>query len=585
MIGCTVLLAFVGLAGVVTAQVVTTQTVAPKSEKTQRFKVRGRVVDESDDAVQGVLIRVEAAGSDGPPTAQRLPTVTDEHGDFNLSLGQGKYYIMASPIGGMDNQPEIHTDGSSGDPYGPTSYPSTVNRAAAVPVAVVGASGNTAPFVIRLLRQSAGPVAASTPAGQKSASVEGMVINQVTGAPLARVHVSLWNSDDGVHRDYGAMTNLDGTFSITGMPPVTYGIGINRAGFAIPRACCTSVTLRAGEQMRGLKLTMVASGAIAGRVLSPDSEPAEDINVYVRGKSGLLGSQTDEQGCFRIAGLLPGSYRLEASPLTWTHPSKPPEFPSDGPPATLWRPARYPGAIEVQAGSETGGVEIRLARTPVVRVSGRVIGVSQGAAISLSVNSRFGGFSDFARADGTFAWWSLDPGEYVIRAWEGIGSLDLAVDGARPPNSALTRITVADANVDNIELRIRPPSDISGQVEYETGAAEPHAPARWLRIAALDQNGGGAATLSADGHFILNPLLPGRYKVMCDCGRPAYVKSMWLGSAQIEGDILDLSEGPGRGNAQSPVKFGVRCHFGDCSGRPGGDGRLKGGAGLRQYEA
>jgi hypothetical protein len=167
----------------------------------------------------------------------------------------------------------------------------------------------------------------------------------------------------------------------------------------------------------------------------------------------------------------------------------------------------------VQAGSETGGVEIRLARTPVVRVSGRVIGVSQGAAISLSVNSRFGGFSDFARADGTFAWWSLDPGEYVIRAWEGIGSLDLAVDGARPPNSALTRITVADANVDNIELRIRPPSDISGQVEYETGAAEPHAPARWLRIAALDQNGGGAATLSADGHFILNPLLPGRYNL------------------------------------------------------------------------
>src|ERR1017187_8637115 len=104
MIGCTVLLAFVGLAGVVTAQVVTTQTVAPKTERAQRFKVRGRVVDESDDAVQGVLIRVYAAGSDGPPPAQRFPTFTDDHGDFSLTLRRGKYYILARPIGGMDNR-------------------------------------------------------------------------------------------------------------------------------------------------------------------------------------------------------------------------------------------------------------------------------------------------------------------------------------------------------------------------------------------------------------------------------------------------------------------------------------------------
>ena len=277
--------------------------------------------------------------------------------------------------------------------------------------------------------------------------------------------------------------------------------------------------------------------------MGPDGEPAEDIHVFVRGRSGLQGSQTDEQGRFRIAGLLPGSYRLEASPLTWTHPSKAPEFPSDGPPPTHWRPAGYPGAVEVQAGSETNSIVVRLAQTPVVRVSGRVTGVPKGADISLSVNSRFGGFTDFAKADGTFAWWTLDPGEYVIRAWEGSGSVDTAVDGARPRNSALTTIAVAGANVDNIELRIRPPSGISGQVEYETGMAEPHTQERWLRLAALDRNGGGAAILSSDGYFSLNPLLPGRYKVMCDCGRPAYVKSMWLGSAQIQGDILDLSEG------------------------------------------
>jgi hypothetical protein len=185
----------------------------------------------------------------------------------------------------------------------------------------------------------------------------------------------------------------------------------------------------------------------------------------------------------------------------------------------------------------------------------------------LSVNSRFGGFTDFAKADGTFEWWTLDPGEYVIRAWEGSGSVDMAVDGARPRNSALMTITVADINVDNIELRIRLPSDISGQVEYEIGGAEPRAPERRLRLAALDGNGGGAAILRADGYFSLNALLPGRYRVMCDCGSPAYVKSMWLGSAQIQGDILDLSEGPDR----AALRVLLSSRFGAISGTVQGD--------------
>jgi hypothetical protein len=79
------------------------------------------------------------------------------------------------------------------------------------------------------------------------------------------------------------------------MPPIRYGIRVTRAGFVDPRACCTSVTLRAGEHLRGLKLPLLPGGAIAGRVLGPDGESVENISVWVRGKSGMQGSQTDEQ--------------------------------------------------------------------------------------------------------------------------------------------------------------------------------------------------------------------------------------------------------------------------------------------------
>jgi hypothetical protein len=60
---------------------------------------------------------VEAASSDVPLPARRSQIFTDDRGAFKLSLGAGKYSILASSSQGMDNQREIHTDGTSGAPY------------------------------------------------------------------------------------------------------------------------------------------------------------------------------------------------------------------------------------------------------------------------------------------------------------------------------------------------------------------------------------------------------------------------------------------------------------------------------------
>jgi protocatechuate 3,4-dioxygenase beta subunit len=429
------------------------------------------------------------------------------------------------------------------------------------------AAGRDAAVVIRLVRQQTTPLIASSQFGQKAASVAGVVINEITGAPLPRAHVSLWSFDNhGIQRNYGAMTNPDGKFSIEGLLEGRYVVQAQHVGFVSPRVGGSSVILRAGDQKRDLQLPLISAGAITGRVLNSHGEPFEDAAVVATGKGGRQGSQTDAQGRFRIGGLLPGIYRLEASP-PGTHPVRSPEVGADNIAPTHYIPVNYPGTVEVQLGGEAETAAIHLRRAPMMQVSGRVTGVPQGIDISLSVNSRFGGFSDIAKPDGTFAWWDLDPGEYIIRAWEGIGPLDSGFDGAPARNSALARITVADTNIENIELRIRPPSEISGLVEYETGAAQAHSPERWLRLPALDHNGGDAVTLSPDGHFTLRPLLPGQYKVVCDCGLPAYVKSMWLGSAPIAGDILDLSDGPDR----AILRVLLSSRFGAISGTVQGD--------------
>src|SRR5579862_9361274 len=54
--------------------------------------------------------------------------------------------------------------------------------------------------------------------------IDGVVIDQVSGAPLERVHVSLYGGDPRQRPDlvYGAMSDKSGHISITGMKPGRY---------------------------------------------------------------------------------------------------------------------------------------------------------------------------------------------------------------------------------------------------------------------------------------------------------------------------------------------------------------------------
>jgi hypothetical protein len=61
------------------------------------------------------------------------------------------------------------------------------------------------------------------------------------------------------------------------------------------------------------------------------------------------------------------------------------------------------------------------------------------------------------KPDGSFEFWGPDPGKYTLSA--GWGPLD----GQRT-STGVIQIEVADSNVDNIELRVVPESDIAGQL-------------------------------------------------------------------------------------------------------------------------
>jgi hypothetical protein len=445
---------------------------------------------------------------------------------------------------------------------------------------------------ILLLALSAALFAQSAPpAAEKSSSVAGTVVNAISGEPIPRAHVTLMSFGKEGRHDYGAITTAEGRFSITGIPAGSINAWANRLGFAADQTSAAGAELKAGDHKDDLTLKLTPTGTIAGTVLDADGEPVEHSSVMAESRyGGGPSSPTDAQGKFRIGGLAPGKYRIKATP---NESPFPPEIRTDGTVESHYSETYYPSALDaagaarvaVQAGAESGGIEIRLVRTPIVRVSGKVSGAPAGAEnIQLMVNRKrdnlrgFGSMSYSSggwsgarvKKDGTFAIWRLAPGPYRIGAQWNTPNGQMAA-------AAPVDVVVGDVNIDGVELRMMAWAELAGQVEYD-GDAKPPAPAEGkpaarrqgptVYLQGIDGNMGAVAGLADEnGAFTLEKVMPGRYRVSWNGGQ-GYVRSMRLGQSEIAGSILDLSNGA----AGATLAIVVSRQYGAVSGSVQADG-------------
>jgi protocatechuate 3,4-dioxygenase beta subunit len=396
----------------------------------------------------------------------------------------------------------------------------------------------------------------------KSANVSGIVVSSTTGAPVPRAHVAL-ALESGEDRSYGAMTTGDGRFSITGIRPGSYALTLERIGFTMPTDAHAPenlpVVFAAGESRTDLKLQLVPAGAIAGRVTNADGQPVQGVIVSAESSGGVFdgsGTSTDAHGSFRISGLAPGHYRVRAVP---ENPHTPPEARTDGTVDVQDAPTYYPGSltfrqgtrVAVAPGAETNGVAIQLARVPIVSVSGKVEGITEGgfnAQLFIAEPGGGGRSSAGVKPDGAFRLWRLFPGKYQINAmWQA--------PGGREYQSAPVEVEVAGASIGNVRLRIIPPANLSGHLEFPDDAAKPP-PNVSARLTLVDTGiRGGAKVIDSatDGTFRVSGLRAGRYRVI-PSWKNAYVASMQLGQATMDGSLLDLTNGSGDAELSIRVK-------------------------------
>lgn len=393
---------------------------------------------------------------------------------------------------------------------------------------------------------------------EKPASIEGIVTHAITGAPVLRAHVMCDGFAAGKPQQFGAMTDAEGKFSIRSLPPGNYSVTVERIGFLMPfeKGRRGIQLMLRPDSTSEAKLKLTPTGAILGRVIDPDGNPMEGVMVFADGAS--FGNRTatvmtDHKGQYRIGGLATGRYRVRASLMAMPLP---PEIRTDGSEEVRYVSTFHPSAldsksatrVEVRSGADLSGIDIRLQRAPMVRISGVVTGIAAEAsprAVQIQTrNEMMSGSSQMAGADGKFELWNLDPGKWLVSAECNSRGEQL--------RSAALEIEVGTQHIDGLELRMTAPFDVTGQAVFEDESAKPrpsasNAPPPRMALQEVNRLGGSRGTqpvvLPADGSFKFTNVQPGRYRI--NFGWRASIKSIRLGTVEMENNILDLSAGTG----------------------------------------
>jgi hypothetical protein len=376
-----------------------------------------------------------------------------------------------------------------------------------------------------------------SPPDEKLASVEGVVTQSISGAPLARAQVHLIESANDGGPVYAASTGADGKFAIGDIPKGTYTVTAKHTGYVVAAGRygrrAFDIVLQPGDKKDDLAVKLTPTGSISGRVTGVDGVPMEGSNVTADDGTGegpqlrtRVQSITDANGNFRIGGLAPGKYRVRAGQEFVPFQA---EIRTDGTQQIHYSPTYFPNAlehaaatrVEVRPDSEASGIGINMVRTPVVSVRGVVLGAPGNANIQVLFGANYGFDVTGVRQDGTFQISNLNPGKYRLFANANIAGQRL--------RSAVVDIEVADKNLDRIELRMMPPNSISGKFDYDDERPKTRVPLPALRLVDLIVGAQPErAVVHDDGSFTLTGLLPGLYRVTLS--RPGvFVRSLRFG--------------------------------------------------------
>ena len=472
--------------------------------------ITGRVIGDDGIGVADAAVAIQGLDS-------RLATTvfTDGGGLFGVSeLASGTYVVRvaveADRMGGQAAQTVTVTSGDVTDVVLRVHQPA--NSRHDDDAALGRDGGDVAGGVAALAQADAALV--------DDGSIAGTVTDEAA-SPIAGVEVTACQFGSGTCG--GALTGMDGSYQINGLPPGDYQVlfdppspyapeYFDDANYGLP---ATPVAVSSGAVTSGIDALLGLSGSIAGTVTDETSLPITGVHVQACVLGGTFFCQsawTGVDGSYQIDGLPPVDYRVQFDPPV---------------PYALeyFDDANYGFSatpVSVSLGAVTSGIDALLG------LSGSIAGMvtdSGGAGLAgvivdlyESGSNEYWGFRS-TLPDGSYQIDGLPPGDYMVAFVSPFGSPYASEFFDDAPNfGAATPVTVsAGAVTFGIDAVLEFGNSIAGTV-----ADEASSPIAGVNVFACPMPAGicGSALTAGDGSYQIDGLAVGVYLVNFDPPAP-----------------------------------------------------------------
>jgi hypothetical protein len=425
-------------------------------------------------------------------------------------------------------------------------------------------------FLLSLLFLLAAPAQqTTTPNPADLCTIQGVVVKVGTGEPLSKATVEAWPVVNRTGRDEsaGSFAETDdmGRFELKDLTPGRYFLSAEHNGFSpqqygqrTPEGAGAILSLSRGQTVPNIIFQLIPSAVISGHVYYEDGEPVLDAVVsamrftYLNGQRRMVGvgtKQTNDLGEFRIFGLSPGKYIVQAAPRT-----KQVQNPAS---KQGYEPIYYPGVpdadhaapVAVRAGDEVPSIDITLQPVPTVTVRGHVFAAGCGEPVgtvflaaqnsSLSLASQ--SFDSGTYPSGVFEFRNVPSGSYYLYA---------SMQGGRRPCFGRQALEVVDADIDGVGVagsqgvQIRGRLRVEGQNNSNLGSFSVTLLPKSTNLLFSSRPSG---IVNPDGSFLLTNIYDNDYDVYVGLPENYFLKSGRLDGVDVlnAGVTVDSKHSPG----------------------------------------